>query len=521
MLVSRIGVGKRPVARITTAPQTLCRGASFVANVSGDTSAAILWIPSVGVTCDTCATTSVTPDSTRVYLVRLRDRISGCTTYDTLRVTVNPLPVIDSLTPSQRLCQKQQIRLYAATGTRYVWTPATGLSDAAVQSPIASPTTTTTYTVRIYNAAGCWTEGSTTITVAPCGDSIKTDPQGGATPFIACDSADAPFGIRNLGQIAIQIDSVSVWRTSNATADVAFLAQQNAVRFPAVLQPNEDLNPAFRVRLIPAASGPFTVVFRVHTSNGTRIDTVRFSGTGTKEPVLFYLGQTSVAVDSSFIFPVFGESSAWSMLKIREVVASITFNPASMQFDTAKTVLPGDMLDGTWTVNYDKATSTAGTAVFRAVGTTPLSANGTLIKPSFKTLLGTELKFIPVLATSLPSLRVPCAEERTRNGFVNILSCVADLRRVALGAAQFSLVSIAPNPAESHSVDIRYSIGFDCDADIRLIDMNGRDVARLVYGPHQSGTFEARFDSTLLPAGEYLCVLSAAGQRFSAKLVIR
>lgn len=520
-LVTRIGVGTRPAGRITTPPATICRGNSLVASVSGDTTSAIRWIPSAGVSCDTCATTSITPDSSRLYIVRVSDRISGCSTYDTLRVTVNQLPVLDSLTPSQRLCQKQQMRLYAATGTRYVWSPAAGLSDANVQSPIASPTSTTTYTVRIYNAEGCWTEGTTTITVAPCGDSIKTDPQGGTTPFIACDSTDASFGIRNLGQIAIQIDSVSVWRVSNADADRVFLAQQNAARFPVVLQPNEDLNPAFRVRLVPAAAGPFTVVFRVHTSNGTRIDSVRFSGTGTKEPLLFYLGQTSIPVDSSFVFPIWGESSAWGSLKIREVIASITFNPASMQFDTAKVVELGDMLDATWTVSYDKLTSTSGTAVFKAAGSTPLSTNGTLIRPSFKTLLGSEQRFVPVLSYSLPALRIPCAEERKRDGFVSIVSCVADLRRVALGTTQFALVSIAPNPAESHLVNVRYSLGFDCDADVQLYDLAGREVARLVYGPHQSGVYEARFDSSQMPAGEYLCVLSAAGQKFTAKLVIK
>jgi hypothetical protein len=92
---------------------------------------------------------------------------------------------------------------------------------------------------------------------------------------------------------------------------------------------------------------------------------------------------------------------------------------------------------------------------------------------------------------------------------------------VALNATRFALVSIAPNPAESHSVDIRYSIGFACDAEIRLYDMSGRDMARLVQGPHESGTYEARFDSTQMPAGEYLCVLTAAGTTFTAKLVIR
>jgi hypothetical protein len=90
-----------------------------------------------------------------------------------------------------------------------------------------------------------------------------------------------------------------------------------------------------------------------------------------------------------------------------------------------------------------------------------------------------------------------------------------------LGTTQFALMSIAPNPAESHLVNIRYSIGFECDADVQLYDLAGREVARLVYGPHQSGVYEARFDSTQMPAGEYLCVLSAAGQKFTAKLVIK
>jgi len=45
--------------------------------------------------------------------------------------------------------------LNASGGTSYSWSPATGLSNAAIRNPIANPTTSTTYCVTVSGTGGC------------------------------------------------------------------------------------------------------------------------------------------------------------------------------------------------------------------------------------------------------------------------------------------------------------------------------------------------------------------------------
>lgn len=66
------------------------------------------------------------------------------------------------------LCNGGSVRLVASGSLRYRWSPATGLSDPNIANPIASPTTTTTYTVvgmREDFPCGTTTSSQVTITV--------------------------------------------------------------------------------------------------------------------------------------------------------------------------------------------------------------------------------------------------------------------------------------------------------------------------------------------------------------------
>lgn len=59
----------------------------------------------------------------------------------------------------------QEVQLNAWGAEQYIWSPATGLNNAQIASPIASPATTTTYTVRAINQYGCTQTDSLTVTV--------------------------------------------------------------------------------------------------------------------------------------------------------------------------------------------------------------------------------------------------------------------------------------------------------------------------------------------------------------------
>lgn len=81
--------------------------------------------------------------------------------------------------------------LYAKGGKTYSWSPATGLSDANIQNPVAKPQETTTYTVTVTTANGCIYSDDVTITVLP-----RVDPANAIT--LNGDNLNDAWQIRNI-----------------------------------------------------------------------------------------------------------------------------------------------------------------------------------------------------------------------------------------------------------------------------------------------------------------------------------
>jgi len=92
-----------------------------------------------------------TYDTTGTYNVQLiASTIHGCT--DTVVVQVNfagTNPVL--INPNDTICRGNNSQLTASGGFSYSWFPTTGLSNPVISNPVASPDTTTTYSVIISN----------------------------------------------------------------------------------------------------------------------------------------------------------------------------------------------------------------------------------------------------------------------------------------------------------------------------------------------------------------------------------
>jgi gliding motility-associated-like protein len=81
---------------------------------------------------------------------------SVCGTY-----TSNPVSIVVrslnnvSISNNVIICPGESVQLQAGGGVTYNWTPETGLTDATIANPVASPTESTTYTVNIKDNYGC------------------------------------------------------------------------------------------------------------------------------------------------------------------------------------------------------------------------------------------------------------------------------------------------------------------------------------------------------------------------------
>jgi len=107
------------------------------------------------------ATQTVNPINTTTYIVTATNA-GNCIAKDTVIVTVNALPLANAGL-DQTICPSENATLTASGGIGFVWSD--GLGNTA--SVLASPNTTTTYTVTVIDANNCTASDNVIVTVSP------------------------------------------------------------------------------------------------------------------------------------------------------------------------------------------------------------------------------------------------------------------------------------------------------------------------------------------------------------------
>lgn len=145
--------------------QAVCVGTTVTLGGSptGPSGAAYAWNPSSGLSSSTAANPTTTPTGTTTYDVVVTDG-NGCIDTDTVTVTVNPLPSIDA-GPDVDVCIGSSVTINATGTGTFLWSPNTDLSSNSVEDPVASPTTSLTYTVTLTDANNCVASDQVTVTV--------------------------------------------------------------------------------------------------------------------------------------------------------------------------------------------------------------------------------------------------------------------------------------------------------------------------------------------------------------------
>jgi gliding motility-associated-like protein len=132
---------------------TICIGSSFVLNPSG--ASTYLWSPGTDLNCTNCENPVSTPQNDIRYYVT--GSTLGCSNTDSVFVRVKK-PFTVTVSANDTLCVGERLQLFASGAENYSWSPATGLSSSTIANPIATPTTTTTYTVTGFDSSSCFTD---------------------------------------------------------------------------------------------------------------------------------------------------------------------------------------------------------------------------------------------------------------------------------------------------------------------------------------------------------------------------
>jgi hypothetical protein len=127
------------------------------------------WTPSAELSGAATASPTASPTSSTAYTVTATTA-SGCSASNTVNVNVNPYTVNATASLATVNCGSPTVLNAALStdapqGITYSWSPDYNLSNATVQSPTATPGTTTTYTVTATSPNGCTATGSVTVNV--------------------------------------------------------------------------------------------------------------------------------------------------------------------------------------------------------------------------------------------------------------------------------------------------------------------------------------------------------------------
>ncbi len=139
---------------------SICTGGSTVLNGSGGTS--YVWSPGTGLSSTTVSNPTASPTATTTYTVTVSN--GACTNTSSVTITVNALPVASAGSPAS-ICNGNNTQLSGSGGGTYAWTPSASLNSGTISNPVASPTSTTTYTLVVTDANGCSASSTVTVTV--------------------------------------------------------------------------------------------------------------------------------------------------------------------------------------------------------------------------------------------------------------------------------------------------------------------------------------------------------------------
>jgi gliding motility-associated-like protein len=127
------------------------------------------WTPTATLNNPNIANPIATPTAniTRYYVTVTNTAVNSCTNRDSVKITLQPTPVF-TVSASQNTCLSTNAQLNASGGDKFLWSPATLVSNPLIANPLTNTAGTTTYSVTITESVCNVSQMlSTVVTVLP------------------------------------------------------------------------------------------------------------------------------------------------------------------------------------------------------------------------------------------------------------------------------------------------------------------------------------------------------------------
>ncbi|OFY82949.1 MAG: hypothetical protein A3F72_03320 [Bacteroidetes bacterium RIFCSPLOWO2_12_FULL_35_15] len=396
---STLAVSVNPTPIVTASGSTtICSGNTTPLSASGATDYS--WLPVTGLDNPLIANPGADPTITTTYTVT--GTTGTCSSTDTVKINVDPTPSI-SVSGTTTICNGYSTILTASGAASYSWLPNTGLSDASIANPTATPSVTTTYTVTGVTL-GCSATTTVTVTVNP----LPVLTTSGNTTI--CTGSSAPISASG----ATNYSWLPITGLSN----------------PSIENPGAS----------PISTTTYTVT---GTSLGCS-DTAQLTVTIVSNLVVSITGTDSICAGSSTNLTATG-AATYDWLPITGLDASTIANPIANPTTTTTYTVTGtsgtcsSTATITITVTPLPVVTASGSATICAGASTPLGSGG-----------ATTFSWLPTLGLSNPNIANPSATP--------IASTTYTVTGTTSGCSSEASVLISVNPTPTASAGSNVTI---------------------------------------------------------------
>lgn len=152
-----------PLFTVTPASASICPGDSIMLKANGGDE--FKWSNPQDGFYSTDQVVWVRPGNATTYFVSITNRLCNVTGTASSVIGIKPRPFITLSKSNDVDCMVGTTKLQATGGSRYLWYPAEGLSNANISNPVAAPSATTVYHVQVSSNDKCTAEDSIKVVV--------------------------------------------------------------------------------------------------------------------------------------------------------------------------------------------------------------------------------------------------------------------------------------------------------------------------------------------------------------------
>ncbi len=98
--------------------------------------------------------------------------------------------------------------------------------------------------------------------------------------------------------------------------------------------------------------------------------------------------------------------------------------------------------------------------------------------------------------------------------------CAGDISKILINGTHLEAPKVNPNPISTDKFELSFSLGYDADITLEIVDVNGKLIKTVLAGNYKAGEYRKEISTEEIPAGVYFIKLQSATMYLSEKLVI-